>query len=181
MARPTTKQDLIQIANEKFSQLQLLINTFPIDKQETDFSFNQDFLEKKKEAHWQRDKNLRDVLIHLYEWHQLLLNWIQRNNAGISSSFLPTPYNWRNYAQMNEEFIRNHQETSLQSAKESLEKSHLAVMKQLKQYTNEQLFAKKQFSWTGSTTLGSYFVSSTSSHYDWAIKKLKQVKKQGSF
>lgn len=30
-----------------------------------------DFLddEKKKEAHWRRDRNLRDVLMHLNEWH----------------------------------------------------------------------------------------------------------------
>ena len=27
--------------------------------------------------------------------------------------------------------------------------------------------------WVGGSTLGSYFVSCTSSHYDWAIKKLK--------
>jgi hypothetical protein len=37
----------------------------------------------------------------------------------------------------------------------------------------EELFAKKAFSWTGTTTLGAYCVSATSSHYDWAIKKLK--------
>ena len=29
----------------------------------------------------------------------------------------------------------------------------------------------------GGTVLGSYFVSTTSSHYDWAIKKLKAHRK----
>lgn len=38
-----------------------------------------DFLddEKKKEAHWRRDRNLRDVLMHLNEWHLLLLEWVK--------------------------------------------------------------------------------------------------------
>ena len=40
-------------------------------------------------------------------------------------------------------------------------------------FTNEQLFAKGIYTWVGGSTLGSYFVSCTSSHYDWAIKKLK--------
>ena len=31
--------------------------------------------------------------------------------------------------------------------------------------------------WVGGSTLGSYFVSTTSSHYDWAMKKLKAHKK----
>ncbi|MGO3678157.1 MAG: ClbS/DfsB family four-helix bundle protein, partial [Microbacteriaceae bacterium] len=29
------------------------------------------------------------------------------------------------------------------------------------------------FPWTGTTSLGSYCVSATSSHYDWAIKKIR--------
>ncbi len=27
--------------------------------------------EKKEEAHWQRDKDLKDILVHLYEWIKL--------------------------------------------------------------------------------------------------------------
>lgn len=30
------------------------------------------------------------------------------------------------------------------------------------------------YAWTKTTTLGAYFVSSTSSHYDWAMKKLRR-------
>ncbi|MEI2764316.1 MAG: ClbS/DfsB family four-helix bundle protein [Dermatophilaceae bacterium] len=33
--------------------------------------------------------------------------------------------------------------------------------------------SKGQFPWTGASTLGSYFVSVTSSHYAWAITKLR--------
>lgn len=40
-------------------------------------------------------------------------------------------------------------------------------------FSIEDLFDKGRFDWTGTTTLGSYFVSATSSHYDWALKKLR--------
>lgn len=37
-----------------------------------------------------------------------------------------------------------------------------------------ELFTKRLYSWTGSTSLGAYLVSSTSSHYDWG-KKVKRL------
>jgi hypothetical protein len=58
-----------------------------------------------------------------------------------------------------------------------LEKSHNAAIKLIETFSDEDLFTKKRLSWTGNSTLGSYCISATSSHYDWAIKKLKtQIK-----
>ena len=36
---------------------------------------------------------------------------------------------------------------------------------------------KKKYKWTGSTSLGAYLVSATSSHYDWAYKLIKKCLK----
>ena len=74
---------------------------------------------------------------------------------------------------MNVMFWTRHQNTPLESAKTLLAQSHKKVMEIAEKYTNEELFTKKYFDWTGTTDLGSYFVSATSSHYDWAIKKIK--------
>ncbi|MCA5011556.1 MULTISPECIES: ClbS/DfsB family four-helix bundle protein [unclassified Enterococcus] len=174
MPRPTTKIDLITTADEQFSKLWQLIDSMSAEKQNASFIFSETFLEKRKEVHWQRDKNLRDVLIHLYEWHQLLLNWVDSNQNGEAKPFIPTPYNWRTYGKLNEEFIEKHQNTSLNEAKELLKNSHAEVLKMIETFTNEELFAKNTLPWTGTSTLGSYCVSATSSHYEWAIKKIKQ-------
>ena len=171
MPRPTTKEDLISAAAENYRKLNLLILNMKEEELNTPFDFSSD--EKKKEAHWKRDKNLRDVLIHLYEWHQLILDWVKANQKGENKAFLPEPYNWKTYGDMNVEFWKKHQATSLSKAKDLLEKSHSDVMNLIENFTNEQLFSKGFYKWTGGTTLGSYFVSSTSSHYDWAMKKLK--------
>ena len=48
-------------------------------------------------------------------------------------------------------------------------------MRLIDTFSDEQLFTKNIFSWTGSTTIGSYCVSVTSSHYDWAIKCIKKA------
>lgn len=95
MSRPTTKNELVIAATEGFEKLNLLISTLHKDELDTPFDFSKD--EKKKEAHWQRDKNLRDVIVHLYEWHQLVLEWVNSNQQGIEQSFFPKPYNWKTY------------------------------------------------------------------------------------
>lgn len=67
MARPTNKQDLLIAANGQFDKLWKLIDDMPGEKLRGTFSFDD------------RDKNVRDVLVHLYEWHRLFLKWIHSN------------------------------------------------------------------------------------------------------
>ena len=74
---------------------------------------------------------------------------------------------------MNVEFWKKHQSTPLKEAKTKLKESHKDVIALIETFSNEQLFAKGVFDWTGTSTLGAYCVSATASHYDWAIKKIK--------
>ncbi len=79
---------------------------------------------------------------------------------------------------MNVEFWKKHQQTDLDNAKQLFMKSHNDVLELVEQFTSEELFTKDSFDWVGGSTLGSYFVSATSSHYEWAIKKLKAHKRK---
>lgn len=173
MARPTTKPDLMSAAEAAYRELNEFIDSLTERELSTPFAFD----DTKKEAHWKRDKNLRDVLTHLYEWHQLLLDWVPSNMKGDAKPFLPKPYNWKTYGKMNEFFWKKHQDTTLEEAREMLEKSHRAVMELAETFTDEELFTKNIYPWVGTSSLGSYFVSNTSSHYNWAIKKLKAHRK----
>ena len=166
MPRPTTKADLIQAANDQFAKLWTLIGEMSDEEKSADIVPNE------------RDKNVRDVLVHLYEWHCLLLNWIQSNTNGKPAPFLPTPYNWKTYPQMNVAFWEKHQNTSYTDAETMLKKTHKEVMAIIETFSNEDLFSKGAFDWTGTTTLGSYCVSATSSHYDWAFKDIKKALKK---
>lgn len=42
---------------------------------------------------------------------------------------------------------------------------------------DEFIISKGVYRWAKGSTLGSYFVSATASHYDWAMKKLKAHQK----
>ena len=171
MPRPRNKEDLLKAAEENFEKLNKLIDSLSEKELSTPFDFHAD--EKKTEAHWKRDKNVRDVLVHLYEWHQLMIRFVDGNADGKNMRFLPQIYTWKTIASMNQVFWEKHQETSLKDARKMLADSHAEVMNRIGCFTNEELFLSKAFPAVGGSTLGSYFVSNTSSHYDWAMKKIK--------
>ena len=162
MPRATTKVELLTAANLQYNKMWKLIDSMTEEEQSAAFLFDD------------RDRNLRDVLVHLYEWHELLLNWVEANTNGITKPFLPAPYNWKTYPEMNIGFWNKHQSTPYETSKEMLADSHKKVMTLTERFSDEELFTKKYFPWTGTTNMGSYFVSATSSHYDWAIKKIKK-------
>jgi hypothetical protein len=161
MPRPTTKAELIAAAETQFNKLWKLIDGMPEEIQNAAFAFED------------RDKNLRDVLVHLYEWHQLLLRWVRANLAGDARPFLPPPYTWKTYGEMNVGFWEKHRVTPYGQSREMLLQSHAEVMALIGGHSDEELFTKQYYSWTGTTSLGGYCISATSSHYDWAMKKLK--------
>lgn len=164
--RPTTKLDLQAASAERYATLSALLESMSVDE------LHAEILDDD------RDRCVRDVLVHLTEWHHLLLNWVAgntgENTANKPEPFLPEPYTWKTYGQMNLELWEKHQNTPLEVAHTALEQSHMKVMALINGFKDEELFTKKFYPWTGTTSLGSYCVSATSSHYDWAVKKLKK-------
>jgi hypothetical protein len=78
---------------------------------------------------------------------------------------------------MNVGFWQKHQSTPFDDAIALLRESHGKILALIDGFTNEELFEKKRFPWTGTTNIGTYCVSVTASHYDWAMKKIKQYLK----
>lgn len=178
MARPSNKKELIDAAIINFEKLWQTVDQMSEQALNTEFDFSGET--SKTEAHWRRDKNLRDVLVHLHEWHNLLIKWIRSNMAGETTDFLPFPYTWKTYGDMNVEFWKKHQSTKLKTAEKLLRNSHEEALELVKEFSDEALFTKKYFDWTGTTSLGSYCASALSSHYEWGFKKLKAHMKKFS-
>ena len=165
MPRPTNKIDLLNASEANFKKLLSLVEGLSEAQQEAKFDFED------------RDKCVRDVLAHLYEWHLLLINFIQKNLSGERASFLPHPYNWKTYPQMNVQIWRKHQDTPLCEAKALLTQTHEKAMALTANFSDEELFARGYFNFTGNLNLAAYVTGSTSSHYDWAIKKIRKHKR----
>lgn len=166
MGRPTTKPDLIEAANTQFLKLWNLVDSMPQEEQSAQFLFED------------RDKNLRDVLIHLHEWHNMVESW---HKIGTLEGGMPAVpgdgYTWKTLPKLNYEIWAKYQHVPLQAAKDMLKQSHDKILELIESHTNDSLFSKAVYKWTKSSTLGAYFVGCTSSHYDWAMKKIKKHRK----
>ena len=73
-------------AADNYRKLNALIDGLTEKELTTEFDFAADEKRKKRTGNGTKSP---DVLIHLYEWHQLLLSWVQANQNGEEKPFLP--------------------------------------------------------------------------------------------
>jgi hypothetical protein len=165
MARPTTKEALAEASSTRFQLLLTEVEAIPADLRATEFPFEG------------RDRTIRDVACHLHEWHKLMLGWYDVGMRGDKPEIPATGFTWRTTPDLNRELWAENQGTSLEAALNLLAQSHQEVHDLILGHTDEELFMKKRYAWTGTTSLGAYLVSSTSSHYEWGIKKIRKLRR----
>jgi len=172
MPRPTARSSLTEAANGQFDKLWKMIDSMSDDEQNSAFGFGDG--PDRKEAHWKRDRNLRDVLVHLHEWHLMVKRWYDEGTVKGGIPSVPGDgYTWKTLPELNQRIWEKYQDVPLASSKEMLRESHKMIMNVISSHTDDELFSKGVYKWTKSTTLGAYFISATSSHYEWAMNKIK--------
>lgn len=162
MPRPSNKNDLVVAAETSYRQLLELLSMFSREQLSMEFSFPH------------RDRCVRDVLAHLHEWQVLFLDWYA---AGMDERLvlMPAPgFSWKETPRLNAALREKNQRTSLMRIRSKLQETHIQLLHLILAHTNSELFEKGRYSWTRSTTLGSYLTSATSAHYSWAIKLLRK-------
>jgi hypothetical protein len=88
---------------------------------------------------------------------------------------MPAPgRTWAQTPALHQAIFERFQHDPWDDVAERLHRSFDRVRDVIETYSDVDLFAKKQFPWTGSTSVGSYFVSASSSHYAWASKLIRK-------
>ncbi len=123
--------------------------------------------------HW----SVKDILGHLDAWHEMFLIWERAGAAGETVEMPAPGYSWKETPALNDKIYQRIKDDPYEVVVARLIRSHKAVRDVLESYSDEDLFEKQRFRWTGSTSVGSYAVSATSSHYDWARKLIRKFKK----
>lgn len=166
MSKPESRKELLVAARTEYDKVWSLINSLPDQGESGNFDFQIP------------EQNVRDVLVHLATWQQMYLKWSNANLEGHHVRFLPRPYTWQDYAALNKHILAEHQDVSLTDAKTAFEESHAAIIHQVEDLINEQLFIKGFYKWTGSTDLGAYATAITYGNYVWAVKILRKFKRE---
>jgi len=162
MTKPSSKIELQDLCQSKFLQLIKLIDEMSEKSRSSDF---------KTES---LNRNIRDVLAHLHAWHLLFLDWYTTGMQGAKPDMPAKSFTWRTMPALNVKIWKDGQQLTLNDALVKLKRSHLDLRNIIEKHSEEELFTKKRYAWTGSTSLGVYIISNTSSHYQWAIKLIKK-------
>ena len=165
MARPKSKTELLQQCDEFFEKLMVQIGK--IDRT----------VQLKEFPPGTLNRNIRDVLMHLYHWHIMMYEWYAIGMSGKNPKMPAEGYTWKTLPDLNRKILLMYQDIDLEDAKQKLSISHRKIRGLIENHTDEELFEKKRYHWTGSTSLGAYLISSTSSHYAWAMKLIRKATK----
>lgn len=165
MAVPKTKIELIQQSQENYKKLNELIDSFSTEEQVAEFPKGT------------MNRNIRDVIAHLHHWHVMFLYWYSVGMEGFKPDMPATGYSWRQTKELNKQIWSNYQNHQLGKIRIDLNESHLKLQEIIAKHTDQELFEKKSYKWTGSSSLSTYIRSNTSSHYNWAYKLIKKAKK----
>ena len=164
MARPKTKIELLDLSRQNFDKLFDFILVIDKDEQNRDFPPGT------------MNRNIRDILMHLHHWHLMFLDWYKTGMSDQKPEMPAKGFTWKTTPELNKWIWEKYRQTSLVRAKESLKSSFKQVRKIIESHTDEELFEKRRYNWTGSSSLSTYIRANTSSHYNWAYKLIKKAK-----
>ncbi|MGH1364627.1 MAG: ClbS/DfsB family four-helix bundle protein [Calditrichia bacterium] len=165
MPRPKNKADLLERSKQNYTLLFELINSLSDEERNADF------------PNLSMQHNIRDMLSHLHHWHVMMLDWYEVGMAGEKPDMPAKGYTWKTLPDLNQWIREQYLETSLDEITTLINTSFKHLREITEKHSDEELFTKKLYKWTGSTSLGEYLISNTCSHYDWAIKLMKRYKK----
>ncbi|MBK8447469.1 MAG: ClbS/DfsB family four-helix bundle protein [Micropruina sp.] len=170
MPRPTTKDELLTASAMEYDKLLGVLAGFPASQRD-DIGWSAPIEDQSQ--------NPRDVLTHLHAWHLMAIEWCTIGDAGGTPQVPGPGRTWRETPAINAEIWQRYASTTYAEALELLAGSHRDVTTLISAHSNEQLFTGGVYPWTRSTTLGAYFVSSTSAHYQWGVKTLRAIARMG--
>ena len=163
MSRPTNRTELLTAMSQQYAALVTEIDDVDRD----------DRLRAGACEVW----SVKDILAHLDAWHEMFLLWEGAGSAGETIAMPAPGHTWKDTPALNQEIYLRVKDDAYKTVVARLADSYLRVRFIVETYHDDDLFAKRRYVWTGSTSVGSYAVSATSNHYDWARKLVRKFKK----
>ena len=166
MPRPTSKHDLLEAIERERGKLDAVLETLTPER----------MVEPGVVGAW----SVKDVLAHLGEWEQMALGWYRAGLRGEVPE-LPAPgYKWNETPRLNRAIFERHRDRPLDEVVAWFRSAREEMRGVIESLTDEQLFTPGRFAWTRKNTLGTYFVSATSSHDLWARTRIARWRRRAA-
>jgi hypothetical protein len=122
--------------------------------------------------HW----SAKDILAHLVDWEQRLINWYQ---AGVRGEVPETPapgMSWLDLPALNLEGYVRHRDETLDHVLGIYHRSFQETVRLVEGMSEEEIFTPGYYEWTGKSSLYSFIAANTFRHYNWARNQIRTTK-----
>jgi len=108
---------------------------------------------------------IKDFLAHRTEWGRMMIRWYTEAAEGKTPAVPTEQFKWNQLKELNADIHRRFAKTSLVKIEAEFAAIHEKLYRMIEKMTDEELFTKKHYGFTGSSDLVTYLNSSTASHY----------------
>ncbi|MEM6427856.1 MAG: ClbS/DfsB family four-helix bundle protein [Deinococcota bacterium] len=165
MPRPTNKADLVQQIETNYAKLQSLVSELS----------EEEMVGPNVTTKW----TTKDVLAHLTEWTHMVLSWHDTGLRGETPAMPAEGFNWRQIPALNQQIFEAHKDDALEDVQATFAQSYEAILELVTSLSEDALFTRSHFDWTGNNNIATYLISASCSHYDWAHKRIKRTLRPG--
>lgn len=165
MERPATKKELIKSSQTLYLDIMKWVNACPVQLKNKTFKIRK------------RDKNVRDVIYHLYGWHELMLEWFIIHAEGGRPILPKRGHTWDRLDILNDEIHDAGQVYTLDHTLAIFDESHRKMMALIEGLSDEEITTPGHFNWAGKAPLIHLIDAIMCDHYIWGLKALKELEK----
>jgi hypothetical protein len=158
MSRFSSKQQLLDEIDRERSKLEALLASIPDDAKTLEVTDGM---------------SVKDFLAHRAEWGDMMLRWYRESREGKRPAVPTEKYKWNQLKELNAEIYGRFADTPLAEVVDRFNRVQNELRAVIAQTTEDELFTKKHYAFTGTSDLATYFNSATAAHYRSAAKHIR--------
>lgn len=159
MARFATKGEFLDEITKERGKLNALLSEIP---------------DERKGEEVVDGMSVKDFLAHRAEWGRMMIRWYTEAKAGGTPAVPTERYKWNQLKELNADIHRRFADTPLSEVVSEFDRVHNELYRIISGTTEEELFTKKYYPFTGASDLATYLNSATASHYRSAAKHFRK-------
>jgi len=118
--------------------------------------------------------SVKDFLAHRAEWGRMMIAWYEAAKAGKPVAVPSERFKWNQLDALNAEIHERFADTPLAAVERDFAKVHDRLAAMVEEMSEDELFTKHHFAFTGTSDLATYVNSASAAHYRSAGKHIRK-------
>ena len=150
MSKFETKSEFLAEIDEERANLEDLLEVIPDDQKLLEVADGM---------------SVKDFLAHRAEWGRMMIRWYEEAVDGGQPAVSTERYKWNQLKELNADIHERFADMPLADVEAGFNDVHDRLRGMIEQMSEEELFKKKHYAFTGTSDLVTYLNSATASHY----------------